>query len=93
MGTAEIHRNGFRARRMGRRKMLLIRRNAEWAMRQNIPRGLQHRYAIAHTVYILQQTLKNGPAAWAARLEAIHNPRPPFDGQRISDAEFAVWLI
>ena len=86
------HREGVTARRLGRRKMLLIQRNAEWAMRKNVPRGLQRRYAIPHAVYMLQQTLKNGPAAWAARLEAAHNPRPRFSGQRISDAEFAAWL-
>lgn len=86
------HREGVTARRLGRRKMLLIQRNAEWAMRKNVPRGLQRRYAAAHAAYILQQTLKNGPAAWAARLEAIRNPRPRFEKQRISDTEFAAWL-
>ncbi|HEY3412657.1 MAG TPA: glycosyltransferase family 2 protein [Armatimonadota bacterium] len=86
------HREGVTARRLGRRKMLLIQRNAEWAMRKNVPRGLQRRYAIAHAAYILQQTLKNGPAVWAARREAIRNPRPRYERQRVTDADFAAWL-
>jgi GT2 family glycosyltransferase len=86
------HREGATAHRLGRRKMLLIQRNAEWAMRRNVPRGLQRRYAVAHAAYVLQQALKNGPAALAARQEAVKKPRPAFDKQRISDAEFTAWL-
>lgn len=86
------HREGATAKRLGSRKMLLIQRNSEWAMRRNVPRGLQRRYAVAHAAYILQQTLKNGPAVLAARQQAARNPRPVFDKQRITDAEFEAWL-
>lgn len=91
--SAEIrHREGATAHRLGRKKMLLIQRNAEWAMRRNVPGSLQRRYALLHAVYIFQQTLKNGPAVLAAREYARSHPRPRFERQRISDAEFAAWL-
>jgi GT2 family glycosyltransferase len=86
------HHEGATAKRLGRGKLRLIQRNAEWAMRRNVPRGLQRKYAVAHAAYVLQQTLKNGPAALTARLEAIREPRPAFHSQRITDAEFAAWL-
>ncbi|HEY3266361.1 MAG TPA: glycosyltransferase family 2 protein [Armatimonadota bacterium] len=91
-GATVRHREGATAKRLGARKMWLIQRNAEWAMRRNIPVRLQRRYALFHWAYIAQQTARNGPAALWARMDAIRHPRPCGGEPRVTDAEFLRWL-
>lgn len=89
------HREGATARRLGARKTWLIQRNAEWAMRRNVPPAVHRRYRLLHAAYIVQQAVRNGgraPLVLAARLSAVRRPRPAGGPHRISDAAFAAWL-
>jgi GT2 family glycosyltransferase len=89
------HREGYTARRLGRRKIFLNQRNAEWAMLRNVPRRVRRRYGWLHAAYIAQQVLRNGllgPMVLRARLHARNNPLPRVGPRRISEQEFFALL-
>ncbi len=85
------HREGFTAKRLGRRKVYLNQRNAEWAMLRNVPRKARRRYGWLHAAYIAQQVLRNGllgPMVLRARLHARNRPMPRIGPRRITEQEF-----
>lgn len=89
------HHEGITARRLGRRKLMLNQRNAEWAMRKNVPGVIQRRLAVWHALYVMQQAARNGwqaPTVLAARRYARKHPRPRGGPRRVDISEFTKWL-